>query len=86
MAKRETTISLPELMMVAGTRTALGTGIGLIFADRLNRDQRRAAGLALLFVGVVSTIPLSLEILGGRIRSRRSPESQEFESAIDRAA
>ena len=72
--------------MVAGTRTALGTGIGLMLADRLNRDQRRAAGLALLFVGVVSTIPLSLEIFGGRRMFRRSQENQEFEAAIDRAA
>jgi hypothetical protein len=65
MTKRETTISLPELGMVAGTRMALGAGIGLLLASRLNDDQRKAAGFTLLFVGLVSTIPLSIEVLGG---------------------
>ena len=39
---RETRITLPELVLVAGTRATLGAGLGLLLADRLSEDQRRA--------------------------------------------
>ena len=45
-------------MLIAGTRVALGVGLGLLLSDRLNRDQRKAAGWALLAVGVLTTIPI----------------------------
>ena len=48
---RETRITLPELILVAGTRAALGGGLGLLLADRLNMDQRRAVGWTLFLVG-----------------------------------
>ena len=57
------TLTLPELGLIAGTRVALGVGIGLLVADRLGRDQRRAAGWSLLAVGVLSTIPLAANVL-----------------------
>jgi hypothetical protein len=63
---QERTVTLPELALVAGTRVVLGAGIGLLLAGRLNNDQRRAAGSALLVVGALSTIPLAAEILGKR--------------------
>jgi hypothetical protein len=62
---RETTISLPELGLIGGTRVALGAGLGLLLADRLTTEQRRAVGWTLLAVGVATTIPLALEVLGG---------------------
>ena len=61
---KETTLSLPELALVAGTRVALGAGIGLVAAERLTGEQRRAVGVVLLLIGAVSTIPLGLEVLG----------------------
>lgn len=63
---RETRITLPELGLVAGTRVALGAGLGLLLADRLPADQRRAVGWTLFLVGAISTVPLAFEILGGR--------------------
>src|SRR5438105_11308275 len=63
-AMRETHISIPELGLVAGTRGALGAGIGLLLADRLSPEQRRAIGWALLAVGVLSTIPLAVDVFG----------------------
>ena len=60
----ERTITIPEIMLIAGTRVALGAGIGLLLADRLKGDQRRGAGWALLAVGVLSTIPIVAEVLG----------------------
>jgi hypothetical protein len=62
---RETRITLPELALIAGTRAALGAGLGLLLADRLPEGQRRAVGWTLLLVGALSTIPLAFEIFGG---------------------
>ena len=56
-------VTLPELFMIASTRAALGAGVGLLVADRLSREQRRAVGWTLLGVGVISTIPLAAEVL-----------------------
>ena len=62
----EKRVTLPELALVAGTRAALGAGLGLLLAGRLNDDQRRAAGWALFVVGALTTIPLAIEVLGTR--------------------
>ena len=66
---RTRTITLPELALVAGTRGMLGAGIGLLLAKRLTDEQRRAVGRTLLIVGLVSTVPLALQILRGGGRS-----------------
>jgi hypothetical protein len=49
---------------MAGTRVALGAGIGLLISDRLNKDQRKAAGWALFGMGLITTIPIVVGILG----------------------
>jgi len=64
---RETRVTIPELALIAGTRAALGGGLGLLLADRLPNDQRRAVGWTLLLVGIFSTVPLALEVFGGRV-------------------
>jgi hypothetical protein len=61
---RETRISLLELALVAGTRALLGAGIGLLLADRLPADRRRAVGWTLLLVGAATTLPLAFDVLG----------------------
>ncbi len=61
---RQAQITLPELILVAGTRAALGAGLGLLLADRLRPEARRAAGWTLLLVGAVTTVPLAFEVLG----------------------
>lgn len=63
MKKRQ--VTLPILGLIAGTRVALGAGLGLVLADRFTPEQRRAAGWALLAVGVLTTLPLMVEVLGG---------------------
>jgi hypothetical protein len=61
---RESNLSLPELFLVAGTRVALGVGIGMLLADRLSDGQRKGAGTALVAVGAITTIPLLMMVFG----------------------
>ncbi len=60
----ERTLTIPEIILIAGTRVALGVGVGLLIADSLPRDARKAAGLALLAVGALTTIPIVADVLG----------------------
>ena len=62
----ERRLTLPEIFLIAGTRMAFGAGIGLLVSGRLNRDQRKAAGIALAVVGGLTTIPLALAVINKR--------------------
>jgi hypothetical protein len=57
-------VTLPELALIAGTRGMLGAGIGLLVSGKLNTDQRKAAGWALVAVGAITTVPLLMNVLG----------------------
>ena len=63
---RSALLTLPEIALIAGTRGMLGAGIGLLLAPRLKDDRRKAAGWTLLLVGVLSTIPLAMQVFGRR--------------------
>jgi hypothetical protein len=63
-AVKEHPLTVPEIMLIGGTRVALGAGLALLLSDRLDRGQRRAVGLTLFLVGAVTTIPLALNVLG----------------------
>jgi hypothetical protein len=59
-------LTLPEIALIAGTRGMVGAGAGLLLADRLKDDQRKAIGWTLLLIGAFSTIPLAIEVLSKR--------------------
>jgi hypothetical protein len=59
------TLTAPEIGLIAGTRLALGVGIGLLISSRMSDDQRRAAGWALAVVGGITTIPLIVHVVTG---------------------
>jgi hypothetical protein len=59
----ERKVSIPELILIAGTRVALGIGIGFLVGGRLSDDARKAAGIALAVVGGLTTIPLAMGIV-----------------------
>jgi uncharacterized membrane protein YfcA len=59
-------LTLPEIALLAGTRAALGAGVGLLLGERLSAEQRRAVGWTLLIVGLLTTLPLALEVFGKR--------------------
>ena len=60
----ERKFTLAEIMLLAGTRVALGVGLGLLLSTRLDDDQRKSAGWGLVFVGAITTIPLAMEVIG----------------------
>jgi len=60
--RKSVTLLLPELGMIALTRGALGVGIGLLLSNSLDKEERQSAGLALVAVGVLTTIPLLLRL------------------------
>jgi len=60
------TLTLPEIGLLAGTRAALGAGVGLLLSERLGREQRQAVGWTLLVIGLITTIPLAFEVFGKR--------------------
>ena len=70
----ERTLTIADIMLIAGTRVAVGCGIGLLISTRLNNDQRKAAGLSLAVLGGLTTIPLMLKLKGehGREELRRA--------------
>ena len=51
-------LTAPEIGLIAGTRVALGAGLGLLLSGRLAKDRRKTAGWALFAVGALSSIPI----------------------------
>jgi len=62
--ERRLDISLPELVLVAATRGAIGVGVGLLISNAISRKKRKAIGLPLFVGGLLSTIPIAMRIFG----------------------
>jgi hypothetical protein len=62
-------LTRPELGFIVITRAALGAGVALLLADRLNPDRRKAVGITLALVGAVTTIPAFWAVFGKCKRS-----------------
>ncbi|HEX9240843.1 MAG TPA: hypothetical protein VF875_00235 [Anaeromyxobacter sp.] len=72
---RVATLTGTDMMLLAGTRVALGVGIGLLVSPRLDASVRRGAGFALLFMGAITTVPIMLNAFGssrGSFRGERA--------------
>lgn len=65
-------LTIPEIILIGGTRAALGAGLALVIGEKLNRDTRRGAGWALLAVGVLTTVPLAMGLFGKCAVSERA--------------
>jgi hypothetical protein len=57
-------VPLPVMALVAATRVMLGAGAALLLVEKMDDQQRRAVGWALLGVGVLTTVPLLGYYLG----------------------
>lgn len=63
---KKTQVTLPQIMTLAGTRVALGAGLGLLLSDTLDCRKRKAIGWGLFMLGTASTVPLVRSIFGTR--------------------
>jgi len=59
---RQTTLTIPELALVVGTRAAAALGMGLLLADHVPPPARRPIGWALVLLGLLSTFPLAIHV------------------------
>ncbi|HMJ06494.1 MAG TPA: hypothetical protein VK474_09595 [Chthoniobacterales bacterium] len=62
IASKKVTFAVPELALLAMTRGIFGLGLGLLLAGVLEKRTARGVGVALVMVGVVTTVPLGLRI------------------------
>ncbi|HZJ32722.1 MAG TPA: hypothetical protein VFD21_14195 [Vicinamibacterales bacterium] len=63
---REVKLTIPEVAFIAGTRGALGAGVGLLLSGRIKQSRRRAIGWTLIAIGAVTTIPAAKRLFGQR--------------------
>jgi hypothetical protein len=56
------TLTIPEIVIIAATRGALGFGAGLLLADKFRRTKRKALGWSLFLSGLASTIPIAMHV------------------------
>jgi len=57
-------VTVPELILIAATRGAIGFGAGLLLAAKFNEDRRRRLGWTLFLSGLASTIPIAMHVFG----------------------
>jgi hypothetical protein len=60
---RHVSLNIPEIGFIAGTRAALGAGIGLILADKFKSEHRKRIGWMLLAIGAVTTVPIAVKVV-----------------------
>lgn len=60
---KKTKVTVPELMLLAGTRVALGAGFALLMAESLAPRQRKVLGWSLFMLGAATTVPLARDLL-----------------------
>jgi hypothetical protein len=60
---KERSFTVPELGLIAAPRGITGVGLGLLLASKFGRDQRKAAGWALLIAGTLISIPIAVVML-----------------------
>lgn len=80
---KTTTLTFPELILVAATRAMLGAGVALLISRRLNDEQRETAGVVLTAIGVLTTFPLIVEVFGkSETRNERTPARRTEDDVV----
>ena len=59
-------LAIPEIAIIAGTLVIAGAAVGLLPADKLDARKRKELGWAMFLVGVLSTIPLVIDVFSKR--------------------
>ncbi|MBS1713793.1 MAG: hypothetical protein JST30_05595 [Armatimonadetes bacterium] len=77
---RSLTVPLAELGLIAVTRGLLGAGLGFLTADRIATGRRRNMGKALVVIGVLSTVPLLIDLFH-KLKSENEGRSSVWEKS-----
>jgi len=64
---RELTLRMPMFGFIVGTRAAMAFGIGLLVSQRIPERRRKAIGMALVAMGVLTTVP-AIRTVAGHLR------------------
>lgn len=67
-------LPIPEIGAIAATRGMLGAGAALLLADRLPKEQKRKVGWTLFLIGVLTTIPLAVDVAHKRIPNPKTED------------
>ena len=73
---KKSTVKLPLLAFIAGTRVALGFGAGLLLSGKMSARRRRKVGMALVGLGAATTIPALRAVKAGMQRDLESAETE----------
>ena len=63
---RQVLLSIPEVAFIAGTRGALGAGIGMLLSGKIDSSRRRTIAWTLIAIGAITTIPAAKRLFGQR--------------------
>jgi hypothetical protein len=72
-------VSVPELVAIAATRGMIGVGAGLLLSNLVPGEKRRAIGIPLFALGLLSTIPIAK-----RIFHKEKPADEHAHKTPDR--
>ena len=79
---RNVVLDVPTFGFVMGTRAALAGGMGLLLSARLPDARRRAIGMTLVAIGVITTIPAAMSVVRSVRRSRRRPQTVDRDPGL----
>ena len=75
-------LNVPIFGFAVATRAILGAGIGLLLSGRVPQERRRAVGLALLGIGVATTVPVVMALIRGRREEPSGAVVWDFRGAV----
>jgi len=67
---KQATLPIPELGAIVATRGMLAAGTALLVADKISVERRRKIGWPLVAIGILSTIPLAIDLIR-RLKANR---------------
>ena len=73
--------NLPVSGVIAFSQVAVGLGVGLLVADRLNRNVRRGLAIGVLSAGVATLVPVVWGVISNF--SHRPGSSRTMQKRLD---
>jgi hypothetical protein len=61
---KATSVTVPEIALIAATRGMIGFGAGLLLANKIKRERRKVVGWSLFLCGLASTLPIAMHVFG----------------------